>query len=444
LIFVVIAHFITKYENSILSKIIDRYEAELNEKNIELKNLNYKLKEEVQEKTNQLVKNLFIDPLTKLPNREKLLVDFEFKKFVAILNIDSFKEINDFYGIEIGDRVLKEIGNILSLEVELYKLAGDEFAILDDNIENITLKVENLMKVIENSKIIIDENISIEWTMSCGIADNLSQADIALKYAKQTKQKIVVFDNQLPLVKEYENNLKWKNIIKKAIKNDNIVPYIQPLVNSNSKKIDKFECLIRLKEGDRVYSPYFFLEISKKTGQYQELQKIMIKKSFEKFKNLDYKFSINLSTNDLNSIKFQEYFINMIDEYGVEDKVIVELLEDDGLLYPEIIGFLIVLNQMGVEVAIDDFGSGYSNFSYLITKLPVTILKIDGTLVKNIANDDKSFRLLKTIVNMAKEFDLSVIAEFVENKEIVELLETLDIDYYQGYYFSAPFDMDEL
>ena len=124
--------------------------------------------------------------------------------------------------------------------------------------------------------------------------------------------------------------------------------------------------------------------------------------------------------------------------------MIVELLEDEELLYPEVISFLIVLNKMGVEIAIDDFGSGYSNFSYLITKLPVTILKIDGSLIKNIVEDEKHYRLLRSIVNMGKEFNLSIVAEFVENKDIVTLLEDLNVDYLQGYYFSEPFDMREL
>ena len=444
LLFLILSHIITKYENGVLSNIMDKYDHELSDKNNELKNLNLHLQDEIKEKTAQLMENLFKDPLTKLPNREKLLIDFEQKEFVALLNIDSFKEINDFYGIEVGDKVLKEISYILSQNNIVYKMAGDEFAILDNDMDTLYNKLHTILKIVENSKIVIDENISIEWTMSCGVAKSLSQADMALKYAKLKNIKIVKFSEDLPVVKEYENNLKWKNMIKQAIKSDNIIPFVQPLVNTKTKKTDKFECLIRLKNQEKIYTPYFFLDISKKTGQYQELQKIMIEKSFEKFKDLDYKFSINLSVNDLSSITFQEYFINLIDKYEIENKLIVELLEDEGLLYPEVIGFLILLNQMGVEVAIDDFGSGYSNFSYLITKLPVTILKIDGSLVKNIVADDKHYRLLKSIVKMAKEFDLSIVAEFVENEEIVNILESFGVDYLQGYYFSAPFDMNKI
>jgi len=444
ILFLTIAYVIGKYENRVLQKIIDNYEEQLQDKNQELAKLNQNLQQEVEEKTRQLVESLFIDPLTQLPNREKLIVDFEKKKYVGLLNIDSFKEINDFYGVEIGDIVLKKVGEILNDVRNVYKLAGDEFGIIDNDLENLKQDLLKISDVLNNTKIELEKNIIIELTMSFGIGESLSQADMALKYSKSTKNKMIVFDTNLPIVKEYENNLKWKNIIKQAIKNDNILVFVQPIVSNKTKKIEKYECLIRLKDDEKIYSPYFFLDISKKTGQYQELQKIMIKKSFEKFQYVASKFSVNLSVNDLKNSNFKTYFLDMVREYGLEKKIIVELLEDEGLLYQDVIEFLLTLKNLGIEIAIDDFGSGYSNFSYLITKLPVTILKIDGSLIKNIPTNEKHLRLLKTIVNMAKEFELSIVAEFVENEDIVKLLEELRVDYLQGYYFSEPFDIEKL
>jgi len=445
ILFLTIAYFITKYENRVLLKIMNRYENEIHQKNVKLKQLNKNLQKEIDIKTQELFDSYLTDPLTKLANREKLIIDAQNRKYIGLLNIDSFKEINDFYGVEIGDKVLKKVATILRERVGIvYKLSGDEFAILDGDKFNLKRKIESIISFMDRAKIIIDNN-EIQISFSSGIGPTLSKADMALKYAKKTRHKnVIMFSENLPIVKEYENNLKWKNIIKFAIEHKNIYTYVQPIFDTTTHKITKYECLIRLKDNDKIYTPYFFLEISKKTGQYQTLQKIVIEKSFSVFSKLDYKFSINLSLLDLNNSAFEEYFLNEIEKYNIQDKLIVELLEDDNLLDTNVIRFLNKLQKLGVEIAIDDFGSGYSNFSYIITKLPVNILKIDGSLIRDIDEDEKIFKLLKNIVNMAKEFDFYIVAEFVENREIATMLEDIKIDYLQGYYISKPFNIEEL
>jgi EAL domain-containing protein (putative c-di-GMP-specific phosphodiesterase class I) len=171
----------------------------------------------------------------------------------------------------------------------------------------------------------------------------------------------------------------------------------------------------------------------------------MIEKCFEKFSKLNYKFSINLSASELANIQFREFLLNKIDEYNVSDKLIIELLEDEALHNDELIGFLIYMySEVGVEFAIDDFGSGHSNLSYLLSKLPVTILKIDGSLIKNIDSNIKTYKLVKALTQMAKTFNLSVVAEFVENEEIAYILKSLGIDYLQGYHFGKPEDIRNL
>jgi len=443
LLFLIIAYFVTKYENKILLDIMEAYEKEIHSKNEELSILNNNLQKEVDKKTKQLFQNLFIEPLTKLPNREKLLLDFKSKKFIGILNIDGFKEINDFYGVEVGDKILKEVANALAHKEVMYKLSADEFAIMGDDINVLKDKILFLIEYIENFKFKIDNNY-IDINLSAGIGDSLAKADMALKYAKKHKLKLVLFDEKLPIVKEYEEHIKWKNIINQAIKENKIFTYVQPLYNVKKHKVTKFECLIRLEYENKIYTPYFFLDIAKKTGQYQTLQKIIIKQSFEKFRDLDYKFSINLSLIDLINENFQEYFIKEIDNYNIANKLIIELLEDENIADERILKFLNKLREKGIKIAIDDFGSGYSNFEYLVTKLPVDILKIDGTLIKDINVDDKKYKLLKNIINMAKEFKFEIVVEFVEDEVIYKMLLPLDVDYLQGYYIGKPFDIKNL
>ena len=446
IIFLLIAYLLAMLENRVLQKMIDEYEKLINLKNYELEKINKNLEQEVQEKTEKLLNSILIDPLTNLPNREKLLLDIENKKvFIAVLNIDSFKEINDFYGIKTGDIVLQKISKLLENLVNqaLYKLPSDEFAIISDNCEYLEKSIDNFIYILANTSLKINEDTNITISVSAGIGNSLTKADMALKYAKRHKTKLVVFNENLNILKEYENNLKWKKIIHEAIKSDNIIPFVQPLINNQTGKIDKYECLVRLK-ADKIYSPFFFLEISKHTNQYYDIQKIMVEKCFKVFSKLKYKFSINLSTIDLSNTAFKEFLIEKIDEYQVANRLIIELLEDEELLKKEILEFLHFLKGKGVLIAIDDFGSGYSNFSYLVKDIPLNILKIDGSLVKNIAQNEKDYRLFKTIVNMANEFQFEIVAEFVENKEIHQILIKEKVQYSQGYLFSEPFKIEKL
>jgi len=445
-IFLVIVYFITKYENKMLETIIDNYEKKIKRQNKQLKELNQNLQKEVDKKTKELLESYFIDPLTKLPNREKLLADLNEGNYIALLNIDSFKEINDFYGIEVGDEVLKKVAQLLKNIASPYKLAGDEFAFLDKDINSLEEKVKKVLDLFEKHKLMIKECIEIDVLFSVGIGKNFPQADMALKYAKSKKSsRVIIYNENLPVAKEYENNIKWKNIIKNAIKEDRVIPHVQPIVNAKNFETEKYECLIRIEHEGKMVSPFFFLDVSRKTGQYLDLQKIMIEKCFDKFSKLNYKFSINLSASELTNPQFKEFLIRKIEEYNVFEKLIIELLEDEALHNDELIGFLIYMySELGIEFAIDDFGSGHSNLSYLLSKLPVSILKIDGSLVKNIDFDVKTYRLVKALTQMAKMFDLSVVAEFVENEEIAYILQSLGVDYLQGYYFGKPEDIRNL
>jgi len=446
LIFLIMSYLITKYENKILQDIIDNYESVLTQKNKELIQINKNLEKEVEKKTKELLDSLLKDPLTKLPNREKLLLDISENDYVAIVNIDSFKEINDFYGLKVGDLVLQKFANILnSVSHNRYRLSADEFALIEKDLEVLKVNVKNLMALLSKTSIKVNEELTLNISISAGIGATLVEADIALKYAKKDKyERLVVYNEDLNLIKEYENNLKWKSIIRKAIKEDNILVYVQPIVNNETKSVDKYECLVRLKNGDKIYTPYFFLDVAKHTNQYYEIQKIVVQKSFEKFSKLKAKFSINLSIFDLSNKSFKEFLLEKIEEYKVNNKLIIEILEDEELLEDKVLEFLNLLREKNIEISIDDFGSGYSNFSYLIKSIPVSILKIDGSLVKNIATSQKDYKLFKSITTMAKEFNFTIVAEYVENEDIFEVLNKLKVDYSQGYYFSKPFDINKL
>jgi EAL domain-containing protein (putative c-di-GMP-specific phosphodiesterase class I) len=237
----------------------------------------------------------------------------------------------------------------------------------------------------------------------------------------------------------HKDNMEWIQKIKTAIANDKIIPYFQPIVNNETKKIEKYECLVRLiDEQDKVISPFFFLDIAKHSKLYESITKIMIKKSFQTFNNSNYEFSINLSIEDIIDYNLFGYIKNMLSIYPLADKVCFELLETEKIENYQIIAdFVSEVRELGCKVSIDDFGSGYSNFSHLLN-LNFDYLKIDASLIKNIHNDKNKQIIVKTIVTFAQELGIKTIGEYVESEEIYDYIKAMGITYSQGYYFSEP------
>ncbi|MEO1927836.1 MAG: EAL domain-containing protein [Nautiliaceae bacterium] len=436
-------HFIIKKLNASVKKIVSSYEGVIESKNKLLQKINQNLHLEVEKKTTELIENMFSDKLTNLPNREKLINDIK-NNFIAIINIDDFKEINDFYGVEEGDKVIKEVAKFLNSIAPTYKLSGDEYAIIAPLPAKLKHIISEIIKKLKSKKFKVGKD-EIKISITVGIGKTLAEADIALKYAKKRKKQIIVYNKKLPILKEFEENLKWKKIINEAIEKDNVIPFVQPIIHNKTKKVYKYECLMRIYHNGKFYTPYFFLNIAKKTHQYETLQAIMIQKCFETFSKLPYNFSINLSLSDLKNDQFRMFLFKKIEEYKIAPKLTIELLEDEEMISDKKLNEIIYqLSKTGAKIAIDDFGSGYSNFVYLIKNLPIDIIKIDGSLIKDILKDEKLKKFLKKIVEIAHDFDFETIAEFVENEELFNEISKLNIHASQGYFFSPPFDIREL
>ena len=411
---------------------------------------------EVEHK-NELYKLLYTDNLTKLNNRAKLIEDLQNNIFslgaVAILNINSFKEVNDFFGHKVGDAILIDVAQTLSgfiLEnktLKLYRFPSDTYCIIstDSNQEKFIYLIKEIIDFVYK-KVFYFEHYEIDIRVSAGISfsdknNKLITADIALKSAKKEHKDYLVFFDELDKFQEYENNMLWSKKLKTAFLNDKIEVFYQPIVNNLNSKIEKFECLVRLiDETGKVVSPFFFLDISKKSNQYTKLTKIVIEKAFKTFENLPYEFSVNISYDDIENSDFLDFIKIMINKYQVQNKVVFEILEDESIKnYNLLIKFVDEVKKLGCKVAIDDFGSGYSNFEHLL-KMNVDYLKIDSSLIKNVAKDENSYKITKTIIEFAKNLNLKTIAEYVENIEIFSIIKELGADYSQGYYFSAPLE----
>lgn len=409
------------------------------------------MEKELSKKREEIGRIENIDALTLLPNRKKLIEIIELcdAPALAILNIDSFKEINDFYGHTVGDVVLLEIAKKLSLYAEkdgfeIYKLSADEYAVFKESSckSEFSDYVENLIERMEIESFSYDENeISVSFTagIALGKASLLSKADMALKEAKRSKKTFVVYEESLKVMEIYSNNLTWSKKLRSAIKENRIVPYYQPIIDNQTMEIIKYECLARMIDtAGHSIAPQYFLDISKKNRLYPRITKKMLDMSFEVFADKVYEFSINLCVEDMLDSVTSSYVYSKLHEYKGRIKVTFEILESERIEeYEEVKKFIKNIKELGGKISIDDFGSGYSNFEHIL-RLNVDYIKIDASMIKHIDTDKNSQIIVDTIVGFAKKLDIKTIAEFVHSKRVFEKVKELGVDMSQGYYFSAP------
>ncbi|WP_298750423.1 GGDEF domain-containing phosphodiesterase [uncultured Arcobacter sp.] len=391
------------------------------------------------------------DTLTGLPNRKRLIETITTTKnaVLMIINIDKFQEINDLYGDALGNEILKETAQLLerskSPESKLFKLHADEYALYyeaDVDIEEIKSIAIHLTNIIENETFYIDGSeifINATFGIAYGSTSLLTNSDIALKLAKRTKKKYLVYDSFMNIEHEYDQNLKWAKRIKNAIKNDKVVPLYQPIVDIHTKKIIKYESLMRILDDDGKYiSPFFFLELAKKNKLYPQLTLIMLDKTFEKFKNREEKVSINLSVSDILNETVHAAILKKLEEYQLGDRIIFEIIESDGIEnFEEVLEFIKEVKTFGAKISIDDFGTGYSNFEYLM-KLKVDYIKIDASMIKDIDTNRDSQMVTETIIDFAKKMNIQTVAEFIHSEAVYNKVHEIGVDYAQGYYFGMP------
>ena len=394
---------------------------------------------------------LTTDMLTGYDNRVKLSSDIkELKNLsLAILNLDDFRQLNDFYGHQFGNLVIISIANKIynfiskDKKLKFYRLQGDEFVVVGREYDR-----EKFIKITKEIIMLIKERFSMKnkeilLSCSCGISFEgnehiLSGANMALKTAKKSGIDLLIYDDSLSLNEQYENNMIVTKKISDALKNGDIITYYQPIINNKNLSTQKYECLVRMRDGDKILSPFYFLNIAKQSKQYFDITKAVILEAFEMFKDKEAEFSINLSINDILDEDVSKYIFMMLDKYEIGNRVIFEIVESEYIEnFDGVLRFIKNVKKYKCKIAIDDFGTGYSNFGYLI-KLKPDFLKIDGSLIKNIASDKNSLLVVSTIVDFSHKLGMQIVAEFVENEEIFKIVKELGIDYSQGYYFCEP------
>ena len=376
---------------------------------------------------------------------------------LILIQIEDFEILDRFYNILTVDKIEKMFAfNMLSylpnayVFENIYNIGNGRYALLADFFDfassetNIIEYLETFVKNIRKSILIVDEieydlNIIVSYSFGkehlyedakCGLDEAINKK-MLIKYANDSS----IHDHI-----EAKKNMEVIKMVKIALDNYKIVSYFQPIINNKTRIIEKYESLVRLvDEEGNVLSPYAFLDISKKGSYYNKITHRVLENSFKILEHITTKISINLSSLDIEKEETRDILYELLERYSLDtSRIVFELLEDESVKdFAVIKRFIQKVKKLGVMIAIDDFGAGYSNFERLLEFEP-DILKIDGSLVKNIANDVYSRNIVETIVSFAKKQNIITIAEFVENEEIFNILYNLGVDYSQGYYFGEP------
>jgi EAL domain-containing protein (putative c-di-GMP-specific phosphodiesterase class I)/GGDEF domain-containing protein len=405
------------------------------------------------------------DKLTGLPNRVTLVNDLLNKKFpsstiVILISINNLLKIQSTYGFKISDEVVKTFHKMLnSLDEEnILKIYSNNYSTFTINFEytdygSFKNFIDFLVNNLESCSFTLnDEEFDFLLDITLGISnphklnygiEELSEAENALEIALSKNKPYDIFDAEHnENIKTNKENIQLARKIKNAIEQNGLILHYQPIFNNQSKKIEKYECLARIKDGDELIYPNIFLPISKQINKYNNLSFLIIDRAFEYFKDKSVEFSINLSILDITNIDLQKYLFEKIEEFDVKDRLVIEIVEQEGIAnYTEFISFLEKIREYGCKVAIDDFGSGYSNFDYIVKMSDyIDYLKIDGSLIKGINTNPKTQLLVGTLKFLCDNLRIKVIAEFIEDKETFEIVVNMGVVYCQGYYIGEPQD----
>ena len=397
------------------------------------------------------------EDITEYMNPKKMFFDALKARddILVYIKLKNYEEIEEFYPQHILEKIEEKSLHLLNEFFykyfgvkEIYSLNNGEFTLfikksfLNKNFEE-TLK--NIQQKIKEHSLQITENIEYDISILMSVVyegENLYEsAKLGLKDILKENKEFIIANNLAKIhFEKAKKNIQTVHLIKKAITNLKIVNYYQGIVNNKTKKIEKYESLVRLiDDTGKIISPFFFLDAAKKSNYYPHITKMVLNNSFKTLNKIKEDVSINLSFLDIEFDLIRHKIYNLLKTNKQNAKrVIFELLEDENTKNFKLIKeFINEVKQYGVKIAIDDFGSGYSNYIRLLDFQP-DILKIDGSLIKNIETDKFSQSIVKSIVTFAKERNLQTVAEFVENENIAKIITDFGIDYSQGYYYDKP------
>ena len=399
--------------------------------------------------------------ISEMINPKKQLFDLlklAINPLLVIVKIENYSTLEHLYNEEIINK-LEKLFEIKSLSYlpngfsfdKVFYLGDGEYVYIKDNEDDILInatQIEMQLKKFQQNIKDIDFKIDgydFDFSIIVSFSTKKEKIFENVKYGlnKAIKNRVdIIFSNDL-IQQSKEQVLKNQQTVKmiqKAINDKKIVSYFQPITNNDTMEIEKYESLVRLiNDEGRVLSPFFFLDVAKESGYYSQITQIVIDNYFEALSKTDKEISLNLSAIDIEDLEIRNKLINLVTgNFHNAHRMVFELLEDEEVKDFEVVkDFISLVKTFGVQIAIDDFGAGVSNFERLLDYQP-DILKIDACLIKNIDKDKYSRDVVETLQLFAWKQKIKTVAEFVETEEILQTVKDIGINYTQGYLLGKP------
>ena len=393
--------------------------------------------------------SIYVDPLSGLPNYLQLfhsIEKYDDKMSLFVFNISEFSKINLVHGHKKANKIIKNVAKYLSSRADKgfsYRIYADEFAIilptkgrdivirkLKEGIEAYLFEIDELDIIIRIYGSVAKMGQNVLELCEYGLISSRKQYGFIVNADNIDKKQLDVF----------ADNISFQQKLRLAFMDNRIKLFYQPILDLNHNSIEKYEVLIRLEDDTgEIFIPSYFLDTLKKMYIYPEVTKLIIQKSFSFFKDKPYDFSINLTYSDIKDPNIKTFIATILKNNSeIAKRCIFELVESEAILnLEEINEFIMMVHSYGVKIAIDDFGSGYSNYD-LIFNLEIDYIKIDGSLIQNLLVDHKSEIMVESIVTIAREKGAKVIAEWVSNDALLDKVKKMDIAFAQGYYIGKP------
>ncbi len=406
------------------------------------------------------------DTLTGLPNRshfqanQSILVKNKTPHALLVFDLDNFKKINDSLGHQVGDvllcKVAQRILKIGRRKDTVYRLGGDEFSIIIENtndIHTITTLAKTILKAIalplklRNQEIVLYGSIGIVLYPEDGATPHelLKNADTAMYHAKDLGGNKYQFFSE-SMNKQAVKRLQVESLIRHGLKDDLFSVYYQPKIEIATGKIAGMEALVRFKTPNKgLISPVVFIPIAEETGQIVDIGEVVLRKSCFATKRwvdaglFDGRIAVNLSAVQFTQPNLVEIIASILIESNLPAKYLeLEITEGTVMDSPQqAIDTMLKIRDMGIHLALDDFGTGYSSLAYL-KKFPLNTLKIDKAFVDDIEHSEQGRNMVATIVTIAHNLDMHVVAEGVETTQQLSFLSELKCEQLQGYLYSKP------